>query len=70
MEKETLYIQLNEYLTFEQNNNLVIKTSRIRKILDDLKIDEEYEVVMTGNYEDWGNFINMIISKVNQKDLT
>ena len=36
----------------------------IRSLLEELKIDEEDEVIITGDYRTWGLFCNYLLSQI------
>lgn len=64
MERDTLHIDLIDWI---QNYNPELTQSKIvmiREILEELHINEEDEIVITGDYRTWGLFCNYLLSKV------
>ncbi|MCZ2481294.1 hypothetical protein [Aquirufa nivalisilvae] len=68
MERNSLYIDLKEVLK-EHKQKLCVKPHTIRKVLEDLHIDEEDEVIITGDFGDWGWFCNLLLSQVLENDI-
>lgn len=68
MERNSLYIDLKEVLK-EHKHKLCVKPQIIRKVLEDLQIDEEDEVIITGYFGDWGWFCNLLLSQVLENDI-
>ena len=68
MKRNSLYIDLKEVLK-EHKYKLSVKPQIIRKVLEDLHIDEEDEVIITGDFGDWGWFCNLLLSQVIENDI-
>ena len=68
MERNSLYIDLKEVLK-EHKQKLCVNPQTIRKVLEELKIDEEDEVIITGDFGDWGWFCNLLLSQVLENDI-
>jgi 3-mercaptopyruvate sulfurtransferase SseA len=68
MEGNSLYIDLKEVLK-EHKQKLCVNPQTIRKVLEELKIDEEDEVIITGDFGDWGWFCNLLLSQVIENDI-
>jgi 3-mercaptopyruvate sulfurtransferase SseA len=68
MERNSLYIDLKEVLK-EHKQKLCVNPQTIRKVLEELKIDEEDEVIVTGDFVDWGWFCNLLLSQVLEDDI-
>ena len=47
-----------------RKHNLFVKPKTIRKVLEDLHIDEEDEVIIRGDFGDWGYYCNIILFQV------
>jgi len=56
MEKDRLYIDLKEVLK-EHKHKLCVNPRTIRRILEELHINEEDEVIITGDFVDWGGSV-------------
>ena len=63
MELNSHYIDLKE-LFKEHNQKLCVTPQLIRNVLEELKMDEEEEITITGTYGDWGWFFNYVLSQV------
>ena len=63
-----MYIDLKEVLK-EHKQKLCVNPQTIRKVLEELKIDEEDEVIITGDFGDWGWFCNLLLSQVIENDI-
>jgi hypothetical protein len=68
MERNSFYIDLKGVLK-EHKHKLSVKPQIIRKVLEDLHIDEEDEVIITGDFGDWGWFCNLLLSQVIENDI-
>ncbi len=67
MELNSHYIELKEVFR-EHNHKLFVNPQTIRKVLIDLHMDEEEEITISGTYEDWGWFCNLLLSQVQELD--
>jgi len=63
MELNSHYIDLKEIFK-EHNHKLCVNPQTIRKVLLDLHMDEEEEIIISGTYGDWGWFCNLLLSQV------
>jgi hypothetical protein len=68
MERNSLYIDLKDVLK-ENKHKICVKPQTIRKVLEDLHIAEEDEVIITGDFGDWGWFCNLLLSQVLENDI-
>lgn len=64
MERDTLHIDLNDWIQNYHPELTQSKIVMIREILEELHINEEDEIVITGDYRTWGLFCNYLLSKV------
>jgi hypothetical protein len=64
MEKDSLHIDLIDWIQNYHPEFTQSKIVMIREILEELHINEEDEIVITGDYRTWGLFCNYILSKV------
>ena len=64
MERNILHIDLKEWIQNYQPELTQSKIVMIREILEELHINEEDEIVITGDYRTWGLFCNYLLSKV------
>jgi hypothetical protein len=62
MGKDSLYIDLNDWLNDYHPEMTETRIEMIRNLLEELKIDEEEEVVITGNYRTIGLFCNWLLA--------
>ena len=69
MERNSFYIDLKDFLK-QHKHKLSVNPLTIRKVLEDLHMDEDEEITISGTYTDWGWFLNHILSQVlEEKDL-
>ena len=52
----------------EHKHKLCVNPRTIRRILEELHINEEDEVIITGDFGDWGWFCNFLLSQVIEGD--
>ena len=64
MERDSLYINLKDWVQNYHPELTQSKIVMIREILEELHINEEDEIVITGDYQTWGLFCNYLLSKV------
>jgi hypothetical protein len=64
MERDTLHIDLVDWIQNYHPELTQSKIVMIREILEELHINEEDEIVITGDYQTWGLFCNYLLSKV------
>lgn len=64
MEMDTLHIDLKDWIQNYHPEMTETRIEMIRSLLEELKIDEDEEVVITGDYKNWGLFCNYLLSKV------
>lgn len=64
MERDTLHIDLNDWIQNYHPELTQSKIVMIREILEELQINEEDEIVITGDYRTCGLFCNYLLSKV------
>jgi hypothetical protein len=64
MEKDTLHIDLKNWIQNYHPELTQSKIEMIKDILEELQINEEDEIVITGDYQTWGLFCNYLLSKV------
>ncbi len=64
MERDTLHIDLIDWIQNYHPELTQSKIVMIREILEELHINEEDEIVITGDYQTWGLFCNYLLSKV------
>ena len=63
MEKDSLHIDLKDWI---QNYNPELTQSKIemiKDILEELHINEEDEIVISGDYQSWGFLCSYLIEK-------
>jgi hypothetical protein len=63
MGRDSLYIDLNDWLNDFHPEITETRIDMIRSLLEELKIDEDDEVVITGDFKTIGLFFNYLISK-------
>lgn len=63
MERDTLHIDLNDWIQNYQPELTQSKIVMIREILEELHINEEDEIVITGNYQSWGFLCSYLVEK-------
>jgi hypothetical protein len=64
MERDTLHIDLVDWIQNYHPELTQSKIVMIRDILEELHINEEDEIIITGDYRTWGLFCNYLLSKV------
>ena len=64
MEMDTLIVDLKDWVQNYHPELTQSKIVMIREILEELHINEEDEIVITGDYQTWGLFCNYLLSKV------
>lgn len=64
MEMDTLHIDLKDWIQNYHPEMTETRIEMIRSLLEEMKIDEDEEVVITGDYKHWGLFCNYLLSKV------
>jgi hypothetical protein len=64
MEKDTLHIDLKNWIQNYHPELTQSKIEMIKDILEELQINEEDEIVISGDYQSWGIFCNYLLSKV------
>ena len=67
MELDSHNIDLKEVFK-EHNHKLCVNPQITRKVLIDLRMDEEEEIIISGTYGDWGWFFNFLLSQVIEGD--
>ena len=63
MELNSHYIELNEVLKHQTHHISINQENRI-KILQELHINQEEEIIIKGSYDDWCIFCNLLINEV------
>ena len=63
MEMDTLHIDLKDWIQNYHPELTQSKIVMIREILDELHINEEDEIVITGDYQSWGILCTYLIEK-------
>lgn len=63
MERDTLHIDLNDWIQNYHPELTQSKIVMIRGILDELHINEEDEIVITGDYQSWGFLCSYLVEK-------
>ena len=61
---DTLIVDLKDWVQNYHPELTQSKIVMIREILEELHINEEDEIVITGDYRTWGLFCNYLLSKV------
>jgi hypothetical protein len=61
---DTLYIDLKDWIQNYHPEMTETRIEMIRSLLEELKIDEEDEVIITGDYRTWGLFCNYLLSQI------
>lgn len=64
MGRDSLYIDLNDWIHDYHPEMTETRIEMIRSLLEELKIDEDEDVIITGDYKTWGLFCNYLLSKV------
>jgi hypothetical protein len=62
MGRDSLYIDLNDWIHDFHPDMTETRIEMIRSLLEELKIDEEDEVVISGDFKSIGLFFNYLIS--------
>lgn len=65
---DTSYMDITDLIKKGQVFNTFVPPDIGNTILEKLKITEETETVITGNYDDWSKLINLIIDIYNELD--
>jgi hypothetical protein len=63
METDTLQIDLKDWVQNYHPELTHSKIEMIREILEELHINEEDEIVITGDYQSWGFLCTYLIEK-------
>jgi len=63
MERDKNYIDLSD-VKLEHSEKVHISPETIEKVLNDLKMNQEEIVVISGSYRQWAWFCNLLISQV------
>ena len=63
MEKDSLYIDLNDWIQNYHPELTQSKIEMIKDILEELHINEEDEIHVSGDYILWGYFCNYLLDK-------
>ncbi len=63
MERDTLHIDLIDWIQNYHPELTQSKIVMIRGILDELHINEEDEIVITGDYKSWGFLCSYLVEK-------
>jgi hypothetical protein len=63
MEKDSLHIDLKDWIQNYHPELTQSKIGLIRDILEELLINEEDEIVITGDYQSWGFLCSYLIEK-------
>ncbi len=61
---DTLHIDLKDWIQNYHPEMTEPRIEMIRSLLEELKIDEEDEVIITGDYTTWGLFCNYLLSQI------
>jgi len=64
MEMDTLHIDLKDWIQNYHPEMTETRIEMIRLLLEELKIDEDEEVIIAGDYKTWGLFCNYLVSQV------
>lgn len=64
MGRDSLYIDLNDWIHDYHPEMTETRIEMIRSLLEELKIDEDEDVIITGDYKTWGLFCNYLLSHV------
>jgi len=67
MERDSLYINLNDWIQDYHPEITQTKIEMIRGILEELYINEEDEIVITGDYQSWG-FLCSYLVEISRSD--
>ena len=62
MGRDSLYIDLNDWIHDYHPEMTETRIEMIKSLLEELKIDEDDEVVITGDFKTIGLFFNYLIS--------
>ena len=62
MGRDSLYIDLHDWINDFHPEMTETRIDMIRSLLEELKIDEDDEVVITGDFKTIGLFFNYLIS--------
>jgi len=63
MEKDSLHIDLKDWIHNYHPELTQSKIEMIQEILEELQINEEDEIVIGGDYVSWGYFCNYLLDK-------
>jgi hypothetical protein len=65
MELDSHYIDLNEFFKddYPELDNKTLKM--VKNVLDDLKMNDEEEIVIKGSYFQYGCLFNLLLKQVN-----
>jgi 3-mercaptopyruvate sulfurtransferase SseA len=63
MGRDSLYIDLNDWVNDNHPEMTKSRIEMIRSVLEELKIEEDEEVIITGDYRTWGLFCNYLITR-------
>lgn len=63
MERDSLYINLKDWVQNYHPELTQSKIEMIRDILEELHINDEDEIVITGDYQSWGFLCSYLLEK-------
>ena len=63
MERDTLHIDLVDWIQNYHPELTQSKIVMIREILEELHINEDDEIVITGDYQSWGFLCSYLVEK-------
>lgn len=63
MEKDSLHIDLKDWIHNYHPELTQLKIEMIKDILEELHINEEDEIVISGDYQSWGFLCSYLIEK-------
>ena len=63
MERDTLHIDLIDWIQNYHPELTQSKIVMIREILEELHINEDDEIVITGDYQSWGFLCSYLVEK-------